>query len=134
LKARASTVAYQVFNVGSDHLNCRLGDLALLVKKHVPDVEIAHVDKPNDHRNCRVNFHKIRTQLDFTCIRDFEYGIQEVKRAVETGVLQDYRDVKHYNDRTLERLSSTVPAQPEVQGLGASERFLRKTASVASGA
>ena len=134
LKAPASTVGYQIFNVESDQLNCRLGDLALLVKKHVPDVEIAHVDKPSDQRNYRVNFHKIRTQLSFTCIRDLEYGIQEVKRAVETGVLKDYRDVKYYNDRTLEHLSSTVPAQPEVQGVGASQRFLRKAASAASGA
>jgi len=134
LKAPASTVANQIFNVGSDQLNCRLGDLALMVKKHVPDVEITHVDKPTDHRNYRVNFHKIRTQLNFTCIRDLEYGIQEVKRAVEAGVLEDYRDVKYYNDRTLEQLGSTAPTEPEVQGLGASARFLRKTASAASGA
>jgi len=134
LKAPASTVAYQIFNVGADQLNCRLGDLALLVQKHVPDVEILHVDKPSDHRNYRVNFHKIRSQLNFTCIRDLEYGIHEVKRAVETGMIKDYQDAKYYNDRTLEQLSSTVRAHPQVQGLGASERFLRKTASAASGA
>jgi len=124
----------QIFNVGADQLNCRLGDLALLVQKHVPDVEILHVDKPSDHRNYRVNFHKIRSQLNFTCIRDLEYGIHEVKRPVETGMLKDYQDAKYYNDRTLEQLSSTVRAHPQVQGLGASERFLRKTASAASGA
>jgi nucleoside-diphosphate-sugar epimerase len=128
LKAPISQVGHQIFNVGSDDLNCTLGDLALLVKKQVPDLEITYADNPTDHRDYRVSFHKIGTQLNFTCIRDLEYGVLEIKRAVETGLIKDYRDAKYYNDRTLQQMSAPLPAQPEVVNGGASAKFLRNAA------
>jgi nucleoside-diphosphate-sugar epimerase len=129
LRAPTSLVAYETFNVGSDHLNCRLGNLAMMIQEQVRDIEIEYVEN-TDHRDYRVNFDKISKRLAFTCSHSLEHGISEIKRALESGLVGDYRDAKYHNDRIFERVNgqATVPERSEPL-VNASERFLRQTAA-----
>jgi nucleoside-diphosphate-sugar epimerase len=129
LRAPNSQVAYEIFNVGSDDLNSTLGDLASRVQAQVPQVEIVYVDNPSDHRNYRVNFSKIAVALGFDCRHTLDYGIAEIKRAVETGLITDYRNPKYYNDRSLEQLGAQVFGEETEKALSASEEFLRRSAA-----
>jgi nucleoside-diphosphate-sugar epimerase len=127
LRAPTSLVAYEIFNVGSDRLNSSLGSLAMMIKEQIRDIQVDYVEN-TDHRDYRVNFDKIRRRLDFTCLHGLEDGISEIKEALESGLVDDYRDAKYHNDRILERVNgqASILDRPE-QSVNASERFMRQT-------
>jgi len=132
LRAPTSLVGYEIFNVGSDQLNTRLGGLAMMIKERIPDVQVDFVEN-TDHRDYRVNFDKISRRLDFTCTHSLEDGISEIKNALECGLVDDYQDAKYHNDKTLERVNGRATiGEPTEQLVNASESFLRQaTAAVA---
>ena len=132
LRAPTFLVAYEIFNVGSDHLNSSLGNLAMMIQEQIRDVQIEFVEN-TDHRDYRVNFDKIGKRLAFTCSHSLEHGISEIKKALENGLVNDYRDAKYHNDRILEGVNSRATVLQGSQPLvNASERFLRQaTATVA---
>jgi nucleoside-diphosphate-sugar epimerase len=127
LRAPTSLVAYEIFNVGSDQLNTSLGRLAIKIKEQIRDTQVDYVEN-TDHRDYRVNFDKISRRLDFTCSHGLQDGISEIKKALESGLVDDYRDARYYNDRILERVNgqASILDRPE-QLVNASERFLRQT-------
>jgi nucleoside-diphosphate-sugar epimerase len=130
LQAPKSRVAYEIFNVGSNDLNSTLGDLAARVKAQVPEAEIVYVENASDHRNYRVDFSKISGLLEFDCQYSLDFGIAEIKKAVLSGLIADYRNPKYYNDRSIEQFSAQVFAQVTEKALSASEEFLRRSAQV----
>jgi nucleoside-diphosphate-sugar epimerase len=129
LRAPNSRVAYEIFNVGSNGLNSTLGDLASRVQAQVPGVEIVYVDNASDHGNYRVNFSKVSEVLGFDCRHTLDYGIAEIKRAAQAGLITDYRNPKYYNDRSIEQLSAHVFERETEKTLSFSEEFLRRSAA-----
>ena len=129
LRAPSSQVGYEIFNIGSNHLNTTLGDLASRVQAQVPEAEIVNVDNASDHRNYRVDFRKVREALGFECRYNLDYGIAEIKRATEAGLIADYHDAVYYNDRSIEQLSAQVFGPEREVTLSASEEFLRRSAA-----
>jgi hypothetical protein len=95
----------------------------------VPDAEIVYVDNASDHRNYRVNFSKVSEVLGFDCRHTLDEGIGEIKRAVQAGLITDYRNATYYNDRSIEQLSAQVFGQETEKTLSASEEFLRRSAA-----
>jgi nucleoside-diphosphate-sugar epimerase len=91
LQAPISVVSGEIFNVGSYHLNYSLGQVAEKIREHVPAVEIEYKENP-DKRNYRVSFDKIHSYLGFVCHTRLEEGIAEIKEAIESGLVKDYRD------------------------------------------
>jgi nucleoside-diphosphate-sugar epimerase len=129
LRAPSSQVGYEIFNVGSNHLNTTLGDLASRVQAQVPEAEVVYVDNASDHRNYRVDFSKVRETLGFECRYNLDHGIAEIKRATEAGLIADYHDAVYYNDRSIEQLSAQVFGPEREVTLSASEEFLRRSAA-----
>lgn len=91
----------QIFNVGSNDHNHRIRDLGDLVKQAVPDVTITCQDRVEDRRNCQVRFDKIHRELGFQPRRTLMDGVLEIKHAIETGQVTDYRDRRYSNYRFL---------------------------------
>lgn len=84
LDADADRVNGQVFNIGSDANNYRIGDLGELVAATVPrDVEIEWYGDP-DHRSYRVCFEKVEA-LGFRAERTAVDGVAEICEALEAG-------------------------------------------------
>jgi nucleoside-diphosphate-sugar epimerase len=129
LRAPSSRVAHEIFNVGSNDLNSTLGDLAARVKAQVPEAEIVYIDNSSDHRNYRVNFSKVSELLGFECQYSLDYGIAEIKKAVQSGLIADYRNPKYYNDRSIEQFSTQAFGQETEKTPSASEEFLRRSAA-----
>ncbi|HLY20768.1 MAG TPA: hypothetical protein VKR61_26255, partial [Bryobacteraceae bacterium] len=59
-----------------------------------------HVDNA-DRRNYRVSFSKIEAGLGFHASYALREGIEELRRAFESGVIADYTDVHYHNQRFL---------------------------------
>lgn len=89
----------QIFNVGGDELNYRIGELGEIVAKVVREktgreVEIEWYGDP-DKRSYRVSFKKIREVLGWQPLRKAEFGVAEIIEKLEAGIL----------DKTLETIT-----------------------------
>lgn len=131
LRAPNARVAYEIFNVGSNDLNSTLGDLAGRVKAQVPDAEIVYFDNAGDHRNYRVNFSKASEVLGLECQCSLDYGIAEIKSAIQRGLIKDYRNSKYYNDRSIEELHNQLLGREAEKTTSISEKFLRQAEAAA---
>src|SRR5205823_3209798 len=81
--------AGNVFNVGSDALNFRIGDLAERIAARFPGVRLT-VSETRDPRSYRVSFARIARTLGFAPAHDLEAGVEEVRRFLNHGGAVDY--------------------------------------------
>ncbi len=85
LEADAKTINGQIYNVGSDRNNYRLGKLAEEIAKALPiDVKIDWYGDP-DHRSYRVNFDKITAELNWEARWTAADGAKEIFQALQEG-------------------------------------------------
>jgi nucleoside-diphosphate-sugar epimerase len=101
LEAPAKLVAHQVFNVGSDAQNHRLVDVAETIAGMVPGVRVRFEEAAAEEANYRVSFAHIQSTLGFTPRYTLADGIAEIKVAVESGLVGNYKDAKYSNFKAL---------------------------------
>ena len=122
LECDAKVVRGEIFNVGASNMNLTLGQVAMKVKKYLPDTQVEYV-ATDDRRNYRVSFDKIRTSLGFSCEKTLEDGIMEIKSYMEQesnkALVEEYFD----NTKRLRVLSNTWLASSSY--LGSSQRKRR---------
>ena len=97
LRSPTNKVAYNVFNVGDTSENYTKQMLVEEIQKAIPEANIKYVDKNEDPRDYRVNSDKIKRELGFEITMRVPDGIEEVKRMVQEGVIQDPEDQRYYN-------------------------------------
>jgi nucleoside-diphosphate-sugar epimerase len=97
LDAPVSLVSGEIFNIGSYDSNHHLADLAKIISRVVPTVEVEHVEN-EDKRNYRAAFDKVHTRLGFVCERTLEDGIREVFKAVSAHGIEDIA-CEQFNNR-----------------------------------
>lgn len=95
LEADEGLVARQVFNLGSDEQNIQIRDLARLIQQTYPHVNLDVRVMQSDFRDYRVGFSKIRDVLGFVAQHSLEDGIREVKLALDSGFISNYKDPKY---------------------------------------
>ena len=97
LRASKDKVAYNVFNVGDTAENYTKEMLVEEIRRALPESNIKYIDKNEDPRDYRVNSDKIKRELGFEITMRVPDGIEEVKRIIQEGVIQDPEDQKYYN-------------------------------------
>jgi nucleoside-diphosphate-sugar epimerase len=100
LNAPMRQAAAQIYNVGDSRMNYTLRQVAEKVLEHFPGTRAEYIETA-DKRNYRVAFEKIRRDLGFRCIVSLDEGIAEIRRAFESGMISDYNNVRHHNQRFL---------------------------------
>lgn len=121
LEAPLSSVSGQTFNVGSCHMNHRLGEVAATLQQSSPDLKVVY-ESNGDARNYRVSFEKIRRMLGFECRTSLPVGIGEIRGALAQGRVLDYRLPIYHNDKQLLRGSDLLPEKPFSLDLGRDQR------------
>jgi nucleoside-diphosphate-sugar epimerase len=111
LEAPVATVAGEVFNVGSDAQNHQLKEVGALIQRLIPPTVVLTNDLVMDKRNYYVRFAKIRAALGFAPIHTLAGSIVEMKDALDTGVVRDYRDRRYNNHQYLCQIVSEVAPQ-----------------------
>jgi nucleoside-diphosphate-sugar epimerase len=106
LEAPLASVSGEVFNLGDTRLNYTLGQLAETVLRVFPDARASWVEN-GDRRDYRVSFEKIRNALAFQCARDLEFGIREIRGALEKGAGIDHTDARFHNHKYLQAAGGT---------------------------
>jgi len=113
LEADPNIVAGQVFNAGSEALNCRVEDLGRSITQLIPNTESSIREIKDDHRSYRVSFAKIDTALGFKCHKTLECGISETYKAIKPEWITDASKCQFNNQIELRGL---VQAQrPEIR-------------------
>ena len=97
LESTEEKVRANVFNVGSTSENYQKGMIMDEVCKIVPDVKVKYVESAEDPRDYRVNFDKIKNELDYTITKKVPEGIKEIYTLVKTGIIIDPFEQKFRN-------------------------------------
>lgn len=100
LEAPPRMVGGQILNVGDSRLNHTLSDVAATIAQVFPETRVESVEN-SDRRNYRVSFAKIEKALGFHAAYSLRDGVEEVKKAFETGQITDYTDLRYHNQRFL---------------------------------
>ncbi len=104
--------SFEIFNVGGAHENYRIIDLAEVVKKCVPDLEIHQRSGIRDPRSYAVSFDKIQTKLGFKSKYTLEDGVNMIIQAFRRGEYSDFPNQKYSNVETLRNSNRIlIPAQ-----------------------
>ena len=87
LTSDASKVGGEVFNVGENHNNVQILNLAFRVRDAVPGTEVVHAPTDPDMRDYNVSFDKVRSVLSFSASKNIDDGIREVLDALREGAI-----------------------------------------------
>lgn len=101
LDAPLDLVGNEIYNVGSNEQNYTIRQIGELVHECVVDAELIVNDEDVDKRNYRVEFSKIRNELNFKPQWTVEQGIQQVLEAIASGEVTDYREARYSNVKFL---------------------------------
>jgi nucleoside-diphosphate-sugar epimerase len=101
LAVEAPRTAENVFNVGSDHQNFTVGEIAERVAQRIPETNIEYAPNGHDLRSYRVSFDRIRSVLGFEGERTVDDAIGEVGSLVASGVVADFRHEQFHNAKWL---------------------------------
>ncbi len=83
------TISREVFNTGCDANNFTKRSIVELIHQRIPDAPIRYKDHGSDPRNYRVNFEKIRNVLHFIPAKSVADGVDELIRAMQSGVFDN---------------------------------------------
>jgi len=97
LKTPIKLIGGEIFNIGSNHMNYQISDLGNKIKDLIPDTQLEYIEKKEDPRNYRVSFDRIKNVIGFSCQKDLDDGIKEIKDVLEQGSVSDYRDSVYNN-------------------------------------
>jgi hypothetical protein len=100
LVAPLEQVSGRVYNTGSSFMNFTLRQLADMIQRLEPELDVDYVDN-DDIRNYRVSFERIRRELGFQCHVSLESGVQSLREALRQGQVRDYREPVYSNYQTL---------------------------------
>jgi len=91
-----SKIHKQIFNVGSGKQIFQMYQVAKKIKQHFPNVEIENVDGPIDKISYKVNFDRIGRVLKFKAEKTIDEGIDELRKALEKGIVEDVVKTRIY--------------------------------------
>ncbi len=97
LECESGKIRQNVFNVGDSLENYQKKFLAEEIRRLVPDARVRYVHKQEDPRDYKVDFNKIRRELNFRISRTVPEGIREVLSALRSGIFTDPYQPKYQN-------------------------------------
>jgi nucleoside-diphosphate-sugar epimerase len=104
LDAPTNIIARGIFNVGSNNLNYQISDLAMLIKRHLPETKLIYLTRYKGQQSYKICFDKIEKSLGYRAGLSVESGIKEIISAMETGALGNVDNAKYYNKRIFEQI------------------------------
>ena len=101
LQAPCSAAGGRVFNVGADHQNHTLAEVAEIICSAVPDAKVRLLPAATEEAGYRVCFARIRSALGFVSRRTLADGVAEIAASISCGAVPDYTDARYSNYKAL---------------------------------
>ncbi len=97
IQAETPRIAFEVFNVGDTGENYQKKMIAEEIQKQIPNAVISFVQRSEDPRDYRVNFDKIKNQLNFEITMRVPDGIRQIAQSIQDGFIASPYDKKYGN-------------------------------------
>lgn len=97
IEAPNNITNFNVFNVGSTTENYTKKMIIKEIKKEIPKAKIKYVPQIDDPRDYKVNFDKIKQQLNFKISKNIKDGIKEINKLIQYKILNNPNDEKYKN-------------------------------------
>jgi len=101
LDADNNIVKGEIFNVGSTKENYRMNEIGKIIKEIMPDISVEIVEQIQDKRSYNVSFKKIEKLLGFKNEKTVRDGVVEIKKAIESGKIEDLENIIYYNHKMI---------------------------------
>ncbi|WP_019545201.1 NAD-dependent epimerase/dehydratase family protein [Streptomyces sulphureus] len=98
---RATHPEPYVLNVGSDEMNYTIEHIAETVAGRIEGARVVRTPQPEDQRDYRISFARIREVFPGSCARGLGEGVDEIAAAVASGEFADLDQVGYDNLRGL---------------------------------
>ena len=96
-----------IFNLAQEIY--KIIDIAYLVKKHFPNLEINITEIPfQDNRTYEVNKDKSLKYLNFDAKITPQDGVEEVKKLLTNKRIKDFNDLGYHDQKYLESFKSNI--------------------------
>ena len=89
LNAQKEKIAGEIFNVGSNEQNYKIGNIAKQIIEGIGNNTELELGDNNDHRSYEVSFDKIKNILSFDTKYNIKEGAKEIFDALKTGEITD---------------------------------------------
>lgn len=96
-----SHVKGHIFNVGSEENNLTVDEIGEIIAQVIPRVSISRKKNVEDKRNYRVDFSKIKKQLNFTGDTSVKDGVYELVNIFHRQPKLNFGDDQYYNVKYL---------------------------------
>lgn len=97
LEASLDNVSGEIFNVGDTNENYAIEDIAMVVKRYLPQTAIVNLETVKDRRNYKVSSQKINRVMKWKATRKLSEGIKEMIKAFKAGKFREWSG-KHHNN------------------------------------
>lgn len=85
LNSQKEKIAGEIFNVGSNEQNYKIGDIAKKIVAEIGNNTELELGDNNDHRSYEISFDKINHILSFNAKKNLENGAHEIHEALKNG-------------------------------------------------
>lgn len=96
-KSKKELVDFEIFNAGGTDNNYTKKMIVEAILEKIPNCHINYNQNDSDPRNYRVDFTKVKKQLNFTPKYDLRFGIEELLTAFENGKYLSEDIIKYGN-------------------------------------
>ena len=100
LEFKNNKINGQVYNIGANSENFQIKELAYAIKKFIPKSKIKF-SKNFDNRSYKVNFDKIKKDLNWQPKKRIQDGIFSVIKLFKSEKIKNFRDINYYNIKRL---------------------------------
>lgn len=101
LEVKTLQIHGQIFNVGSNEQNYKIGQIGEMIKQRWPETTVEPIAENGDIRNYRVRFDKIYEQIGFTAAKSIQEAFNEIEAIFSSGKVLNYQDQSYSNHKYL---------------------------------
>jgi nucleoside-diphosphate-sugar epimerase len=80
---------FQIYNAGSDENNFTKQKIVEQIKNILPNSKFVFLKNDVDKRNYKVDFSKVKKELNFSTKYSVQYGVEEIIKSVKSGLFKD---------------------------------------------
>ncbi|MBN2071706.1 MAG: SDR family oxidoreductase [Candidatus Krumholzibacteriota bacterium] len=85
VESRPEKIAGKIYNTGGEDLNLTIKEVGEIIRKLIPGTELETDEQVSDERDYRIDFTRIREEMDFTPEISISNGVFELVHALDNG-------------------------------------------------
>ncbi len=92
---------HRIYNVGSNEQNYQIKDLAEIISKFIPGIKITHKKESTDDRSYKVDFSRIKKELNFKANHSTVDAINELYGAFKSKTIKNMHEDEYFRVKYL---------------------------------